>query len=71
MVEIVIRVVVSWEGAGRPILLKVYDTDGAVVSVPLSPVRALKLATELSKPAVRSIKTKQWGDSWPGCRCRR
>ena len=66
MVEIVIRVVVSWEGAERPILLKVYDTDGAVVSVSLSPTRALELAQQLTKPAVTAIKHSQWGPGWPG-----
>jgi len=66
VVEIVIRVVVSWEGAGRPILLKVYDPDGAVVSVPLTPVRALEIAKELSEPAVMAIKHSMWGPGWPG-----
>ena len=60
------RVVVTWEGRGQPIMLTVYDPDGAVVSVPLSPVRALELAKELSERAVSSIKTKQWGKPWPG-----
>ena len=60
------RVVVSWTGAGEPILLTLYDTDGAVVSVPLSPVRALELAKDLTEPAVQWIKVSQWSDSWPG-----
>ena len=34
--------------------------------MPLSPTRALKLAKDLIEPAVRAIKTEQWGDSWPG-----
>ena len=41
------RVVVTWAGAGQPITLQVYDPDGAVVSVPLSPMRALELAKDL------------------------
>ena len=60
------RAVVTWAGAGEPITLTVYDPDGAVVSVPLSPVRALELAKELSEPAVTAIKTNQWGPGWPG-----
>ena len=60
------RVVVTWASADRPIMLTVYGPDGAVVSMPLSPVRALELATELSEPAVMAIKTSQWGPRWPG-----
>ena len=59
------RAVVTWEGAGQPIKLTVYSPDGEVVSVPLSPVRALELAKDLTEPAVMAIKTEQWGDSWP------
>ena len=47
-------------------MLALYGPDGAVVSVSLSPVRALELATELSEPAVMAIKTSQWGKPWPG-----
>ena len=53
------------EGAGQPIMLVIYDPDGAVVSVPLTPTRALELAKELSEPAVQVIKTNQWGEGWP------
>ena len=58
--------VVSWAGQGEPIVLTLYAADGEVVSVPLSPVRALELAKQLIEPAVRSIKTSQWGEGWPG-----
>ena len=60
------RCVVTWAGAGQPIKINIYGPDGAVVSVPLSPVRALELAKDLSEPAVRSIKVNQWGPGWPG-----
>ena len=60
------RVVVSWAGAGQPIVLTLFDPDGEVAAVPLTPVRALELAKELSEPAVSSIKTNQWGAGWPG-----
>ncbi len=60
------RAVVTWDGAGQPIVLTLYGPDGEVVSVPLTPVRALELATDLSERAVASIKTKQWGQPWPG-----
>ena len=56
------RAVVTWAGAGQPIELVVYSPDGEVVSVSLSPVRALELAKQLSEPAVRSIKVLQWGE---------
>ena len=52
--------------SGQPILLAVYGPDGEVVSVSLSPVRALELAKELIEPAVRAIKVEQWGPGWPG-----
>ncbi len=60
------RAVVTWAGQGEPIMLTLYGPDGAVVTVPLTPVRALELAKELSEPAVMAIKTSQWGDSWLG-----
>ena len=60
------RCVVTWAGAGEPITLTIYGPDGAVVSVSLSPVRAFGLAKELMERAVSSIKTKQWGEGWPG-----
>ncbi len=56
---------VSWEGPGEPIVLKVRGPDGEV-AVPLLPKRALELAQELTRPAVQSIKTSQWGPGWPG-----
>ncbi len=47
-------------------MLALYGPDGEV-AVPLTPVRALKLAQELLQPAVVSIKTAQWGGrGWPG-----
>ncbi len=55
------RVVVTWEGASQPILLKVYAADTEVAVVPISPVRALTLAKELIEPAVAEIKFRQWG----------
>ena len=60
------RAVVTWVGQGEPIKLTVYGPDGAVVSVPLSPTRALEMAKDLMERAVMAIKTAQWGDSWPG-----
>ena len=57
--------VVTWEGAGQPIMLTIHSPDGEV-AVPLTPVRALELAKDLIEPAVRSIKTNQWGPGWPG-----
>ena len=55
------RAIVSWAGAGEPIMLAVCGPDGAVVSVPLSPVRALELAKDLTERAVAEIKFQQWG----------
>ena len=60
------RAVVTWAGPGEPITLTIYDLSGAAVSMPLSPVRALEMAKQLIEPAVRSIKTSQWGEGWPG-----
>ncbi len=60
------RAIVSWEGQGRPIMLTVYGPDGEAAGTKLSPTRALELAKELTEPAVRSIKTTQWGEDWPG-----
>ncbi len=59
------RAVVTWEGPGAPIVLTVYDPDGNV-AVPLTPVRALALAVELTQRAVLTIKVNQWGPGWPG-----
>ena len=55
------RVVVSQDGPGRAIMLKVYAGDSEVASVVLSPVRALGLAKDLIEPAVAEIKFQQWG----------
>ena len=60
------RAVVTWAGDGQPIMLTIYCTDGEVVAVPLTPVRALELAQELTRPAVTAIKHNQWGPGWPG-----
>ena len=60
------RCVVTWTGQSAPILLTVYGPAGEVVSVPLSPVRALELAKDLTEPAVMAIKVLQWGPEWPG-----
>ena len=54
------RVVVSHEGPGQPITLKVYGPDGET-RVPLLPKRALELAQELLTRGVQAIKA-----DWPG-----
>ncbi len=54
------RAVVTWEGPGEPILLRVYGPDGEVV-VPMVPKRALTLAQELLTRGVQAIKA-----DWPG-----
>ena len=54
------RVVVTWEGPGRPITLTVHGPDGEV-AVPLLPKRALTLAQELLTRGVQAIKA-----DWPG-----
>jgi hypothetical protein len=59
------RAVVSWRGAGEPIVLKVHGPAGEV-STPLTPTRALALAVELTQRAVLTIKTNCWGPHWPG-----
>ena len=56
------RAVVTWAGAGEPVKLAVYSPDGEVISVSLSPVRALELAKVLMERAVQSIKVSQWGE---------
>ena len=58
------RAVVSWQGAGQPIVLTVYGPDGEVVA--LTPKRALALAVELTQRAVLTIKVNCWGPGWPG-----
>ena len=55
------RAVVSWEGPGEPIVLKVYGPGGRDVAVPLTPKRALTLAQELLTLGVQAIKADQWG----------
>ncbi len=54
------RAVVSWAGAGEPIVLTVYSA-GRAVAVPLVPKRALTLAKELLTRGVQAIKA-----DWPG-----
>ncbi len=54
------RAVVSWEGPGQPIMLKVYGPGGEV-AVRLLPKRALTLAQELLTRGVQAIKA-----DWPG-----
>ncbi len=46
-------------------MLTAYGPGGAV-AVPLTPVRALELAKDLTEPAVIVIKNSQWGPGWPG-----
>ena len=53
------RAVVTWEGPGEPIVLKVYGPDGEV-AVPLLPKRALSLAQELLTCAVQAVKADSW-----------
>ena len=53
------RAVVSWEGPGAPIVLKVYGPDGEL-AVPLLPKRALTLAHELLTSGVQAIKADTW-----------
>ena len=60
------RCVVTQEDPGQPITLTIYDADGAVAGMKLSPTRALELAKELIEPAVTAIKLSQWGEGWPG-----
>ena len=60
------RAVVTWAGAGQPIMLTLYGPAGEVISMSLSPVRALELAKQLMEPGVLSIKIGQWGKPWPG-----
>jgi len=54
------RAVVTWEGPGQAIVLRVHGPAGEV-AVPLSPPRALKLAQELLTRGVMAIKA-----DWPG-----
>jgi len=51
--------VVSWEGPGTPIVLKVHGPAGEV-AVRLLPKRALTLAQELLTRGVMAIKADQW-----------
>ena len=59
------RAGVSQAGDNRPIVLTIYSGAGEV-DMALSPVRALELAKDLMERAVSSIKTGQWGKTWPG-----
>jgi len=55
------RAVVTWEGPGQPIVLRVHGPAGEV-AVPLLPKRALELAQELLTRGVQAIKA-DWSDS--------
>ena len=55
------RVVVTWEGAGEPIILTLCGPNGEVAAVPLLPKRCLTLAKELIEMGVSSIK-----ENWHG-----
>jgi len=46
-------------------MLTVRGPDGEV-AVPLTPVRALALAVELTQRAVLTIKVNRFGPGWPG-----
>ena len=54
------RAVVTWEGPGEPILLRVYGPDGEV-AVPMVPKRALTLAQELLTRGVQAILKRTSG----------
>ena len=58
------RVVETREGAGEPIMLKLYGPKGEVAAVPLSMTRALTLAQELLTRGAQAIKV-----DWPGYPC--
>lgn len=60
------RAVVSWAGTDQKIILTIYNQDGTVAVMKLSPTRALELVKDLIEPAVIAIKTSQWGLGWPG-----
>ena len=55
-----LRAVVTWEGPGEPIMLKVYGLGGEV-TLALDPKRALTLAQELLTRGVQAIKADSWG----------
>ena len=57
------RAVVSWEGPGEPIVLKVYGPVGTM-AVPLLPKRALTLAQELLTRGVQAIKADSWDNMY-------
>ena len=57
------RAVVTSEGPGQPIMLKVYGVDGEV-AVRLLPKRALTLAQELLTRGVQAIKADTWEDMY-------
>ena len=50
------RVVVTWEGAGEPIVLTLYGPEGELAAMPLSTTRALTLGKELIQEGASSIK---------------
>ncbi len=55
------RVVVTWEGAGEPIVLTLYGPEGELAAMELLPKRCLTLAKEILDTAVLAIKV-----DWPG-----
>ena len=55
------RVVVTWEGAGEPIVLTLYGPEGELAAMELLPKRCLTLSKEILDIAVRAIKV-----DWPG-----
>jgi hypothetical protein len=54
------RAVVSWQGAGEPVVLTLFGPDGEAVALPLLPKRALTLAQELLTRGVQAIKADSW-----------
>ncbi len=55
------RVVVTWAGAGEPIVLTLYGPEGELAAMELLPKRCLTLAKEILDTAVLAIKV-----DWPG-----
>ncbi len=55
------RVVVTWEGPGKPIVLTLYGPEGELAAMELLPKRCLTLAKEILDTAVLAIKV-----DWPG-----
>ncbi len=55
------RAAVTWEGAGKPIVLTLYGPEGELAAMELLPKRCLTLSKEILDIAVRAIKV-----DWPG-----